>query len=279
MAIQIPNPGTGNGATGDNEFVLWSKVKDNFNNTSHAANRLVGNAAGNLPELTNNGIGTTGLGGTLAGVERQLTDYSSYNGYFRSNATATDAPEASLAVVQRTSYNNNAFFDLYHSITTGGIYTRVVRSLQSTPVVDPWMKVYTSGNTTIEDGTNYLKVASPILRLQHNSFKKEHEAEKMDIAVESPSVGVYKITGSTGLRNDGTWYFSPPKDEHNNVLCMVEVSEQDGVITVNTYKKKFDFETVSIVPDYEQPTDIPEGAIVMLRFNDLPQEQLDEPIE
>lgn len=49
MAIQIPNPGTGNGATGDNEFVLWTKVKDNFSNTTHAASRLVGTAAGKIP--------------------------------------------------------------------------------------------------------------------------------------------------------------------------------------------------------------------------------------
>lgn len=42
MTIQIPNPGTGNGATGDNEFVLWSKVKDNFSNAGHAASREVG---------------------------------------------------------------------------------------------------------------------------------------------------------------------------------------------------------------------------------------------
>lgn len=49
MAIQVPNPGTGNGATGDNEFVLWTKVKDNFSNTTHAASRLVGTATGQVP--------------------------------------------------------------------------------------------------------------------------------------------------------------------------------------------------------------------------------------
>lgn len=49
MAIQIPNPGTGNGQTGDNEFVLWTKVKDNFNNQAHAASRLVGTESGQIP--------------------------------------------------------------------------------------------------------------------------------------------------------------------------------------------------------------------------------------
>ena len=50
MAIQIPNPGTGNGATGDNEYVLWSKVKDNFSDQSNAASRLVGDTGSNIVE-------------------------------------------------------------------------------------------------------------------------------------------------------------------------------------------------------------------------------------
>ena len=49
MAIQLPNPGLGDGQTGDNEYVMWTKVKDNFSNTTHAANRLVGTAPGQLP--------------------------------------------------------------------------------------------------------------------------------------------------------------------------------------------------------------------------------------
>ncbi|MGP4715494.1 pyocin knob domain-containing protein [Psychrobacter sp. T6-6] len=49
MAIQIPNPGTGNGNTGDNEFVMWTKVKDNFNNQTHAASRLVGTEDEQIP--------------------------------------------------------------------------------------------------------------------------------------------------------------------------------------------------------------------------------------
>lgn len=49
MAIQIPNAGTGNGATGDNEFVLWTKVINNFNDQTNAASRLVGTATGQIP--------------------------------------------------------------------------------------------------------------------------------------------------------------------------------------------------------------------------------------
>lgn len=68
MTIQIPNPGTGNGNTGDNEYVLWSKVKDNFNNSTHAASREVGETNGKLAEITTNGIAGAGWGGSLSVV-------------------------------------------------------------------------------------------------------------------------------------------------------------------------------------------------------------------
>lgn len=65
MAIQIPNPGTGNGQTGDNEFVLWSKVKGNFENQTHAASRLVGNSTSQIPNLSEEGIGDFGYMGRV----------------------------------------------------------------------------------------------------------------------------------------------------------------------------------------------------------------------
>lgn len=49
MTIQIPNPGTGDGQTGDNEFALWTKVKDNFSDQTNAASRLVGTDNGQIP--------------------------------------------------------------------------------------------------------------------------------------------------------------------------------------------------------------------------------------
>lgn len=49
MTIQIPNPGTGNGATGDNEFALWSKVKGNFEDQANAASRTVGTEGQQVP--------------------------------------------------------------------------------------------------------------------------------------------------------------------------------------------------------------------------------------
>lgn len=49
MAVQIPDPGTGNGQTGDNEYVFRKKVKDNFSDQTNAASRLLGAATGKIP--------------------------------------------------------------------------------------------------------------------------------------------------------------------------------------------------------------------------------------
>lgn len=283
MAIQIPNPGTGNGATGDNEFVLWTKTKDNFSDQTNAASRIVGTASGQIPLAQDvskanarlpeylGGASTTGAGAffgdSLAGKTTGLPEgYSSDNRFwairqFNQGGTAYRGVQIAQSIVA--------------SPRTPQTYIRSSFNANE-PEFTRWVKFYTDGNTTIEGGTNYLKAASPILRLQHSNFEKEHEAKAMDIKVDNPEVGVYKVTGTTGLRKNDGWYFSPPKDEHNNVLCMVEVEEDGDVVTVKTYKKKFDFETVSIVPDYEQPTDIPEDAVVMLRFNDLLHENLDD---
>lgn len=49
MAVQIPDPGTGNGNTGDNEYVFRSKVRDNFSDQSNAASREVGTDVNQIP--------------------------------------------------------------------------------------------------------------------------------------------------------------------------------------------------------------------------------------
>lgn len=49
MAIQIPNLGSGDGLTGDNELVIRQKYNANFTDATHAASKLVGTAAGQIP--------------------------------------------------------------------------------------------------------------------------------------------------------------------------------------------------------------------------------------
>lgn len=67
MAIQVPNPGTGNGATGDNEFVLWTKTKDNFIEIDGELKRLSDSVS-----PTVNDIGDAGGLGFGVGVTNAL---------------------------------------------------------------------------------------------------------------------------------------------------------------------------------------------------------------
>lgn len=76
MAIQLPNPGLGDGQTGDNEYVMWTKVKDNFADQSNAASRLVGEENGRIPLYEHIPKVTSELGGSnkLAVSQKLLTD-------------------------------------------------------------------------------------------------------------------------------------------------------------------------------------------------------------
>lgn len=283
MAIQIPNPGTGNGASGDNEFVLWSKVKDNFSDQTNAASRLVGNAAGNVPQIVGNaGVGGFGLGATAnldiisastlpefkAEIEKKGT------GFYRINISGLgeSSPVINASSPAMLMRNSNAFTTLQASYSGNGI--RVSVGLSTSELFYTY-NLYTDRNTTKEPTTGYLKAASPILHLFNDDLVKEHEAVEQDITVEKLGTGDYLIKDSSGLSSEG-WNLSPPKDIHGNVLCMVEATEADGNINVKTYKRKFDFDIVAIVPDYDQPFDIPDGHSVDLRLNDLPIESLDD---
>ena len=53
MAIQIPNLGSGDGLTGDNELVIRQKYNTNFSDATHAASKLVGTAVGQIPLAEN----------------------------------------------------------------------------------------------------------------------------------------------------------------------------------------------------------------------------------
>ena len=74
MAVQIPDPGTGNGQTGDNEYVFRKKVKDNFSDPTNAASRLVGDKPNRVLEY-----GSLGLGAPKS-VSALPTEFGFYSG-------------------------------------------------------------------------------------------------------------------------------------------------------------------------------------------------------
>lgn len=285
MAIQLPNPGLGDGQTGDNEFVMWTKVKDNFSNTTHAASRLVGLGNSDLVQASDVSkafYATAGAGlSTNGNTDLLSAPRGVYSGGWRGNPYSpkdetwgvVTSDTVGVIEIPYPYQGNDSARRMWAYGASGDVYYFNNSSGRK------WAKLYTTENTTKDTATGFLKASSPVLHVYNDSITKIHEAEQLDITVDKKGVGHYEIHGTTGLRKNDGWFMSPPRDVHGNVLCMVDLEEKDGVVILKTYKKKFDFETVSIVHDYENPMDIPDGVCVEFRFNDLPQEQLDEPIE
>ena len=282
MAIKLPDPGNGipEQKTGNDEWTNMKIVRDNFADQSNAASRLVGTANGQLPQaqdISNLAFNTKGKSSPAGSV----ADYE--GGIFVADSSNTDrSPHSYANILTLLGFHNTRVqFALPYNANAHNLYfrTRLYSSNPTPAAYQPWGLFYTDRNTTKDTATGFLKASSPVLHVYNDSITKIHEAEQLDITVDKKGVGHYEIHGTTGLRKDDGWFMSPPRDVHGNVLCMVDLDEKDGVVILKTYKKMFDFETVSIVHDWDNPMDIPEGVCVEFRFNDLPEEQLDEPIE
>ena len=270
MAIQIPNPGTGNGASGDNEFVLWSKVKDNFSDQTNAASRLVGEAAGNVME-----VGAFGFGG------------SSFIGAFNA---AQELDSATLKKTVMVSYNNAVVVDYGRGISFQALSGRAHQiigagfstSLYHVCIDDvdvaigqravTYSKIWTESNAT-KDANGFLKSASPVIDMYDNKIELNQDAEQQGgITFEKLGIGDYLVKGSLGFAQEG-WYIETPKDANGNVLVAV-VYEQlaNNDLSIKTYAKKFDDETGDIVANLAKPRDIPTGRFISLRLHELPKE-------
>lgn len=274
MAIQIPNPGTGNGATGDNEFVLWSKVKDNFTDQTNAASRLVGTSNGNLVEMTSNGIAGTGWGAVSPPqvASSQKLHLMNNNGVFKvvtSDITSTGAPPTAgdSMVVLNMPYATgfNVQMALTRGVTTTKAFFRGNGNAEK-----PWLEFWHTGNAT-KDANGFLKAASPIVKVFADKVELNGEAEDQDVSYKKNGVGDYTITTVSGLSTDG-WYIELPKDMNGNPKVAVTLSEVDGVISLKTYKRIFSMETFTFEPDLEQPLDIPDTRWIDLRLNEIPVE-------
>lgn len=134
--------------------------------------------------------------------------------------------------------------------------------------------MYHTSNTTV-DSNGFIKAASPIVKLFSDKIELNDEAEQQDISFEKLGVGNYLIKGASGFAQEG-WYIETPKDANGNVLfSVIYTTLENGDISVKTYKKKFDFETVSIVADLDNPIDITENRWIDLRLQELPQPEIE----
>ena len=276
MAIQLPNPGLGDGQTGDNEYVMWTKVKDNFNNTTHAASRLVGTATGNVMQ-----VGAFGLGTGAEGADSINPPKNGYCGWVSTNSADTSG-------VGSFKYGINlAWFNSDHGaqILLGIGDTKEVGYRTWDGAARNWRtfrRFYHEGNTT-KDSNGFLKGASPIVQLFADKIELNDEAKEQAITFEKLGVGDYLIKGSLGFAQEG-WYIEMPKDANGNVLVAV-VYEQlaNNDISVKTYDYMLN-KKGRIVPDLETPLDVPETRWIDLRLQELPQSLsengvINEPIE
>ena len=278
MAIQLPDPGTGNGQTGDNEYVMWTKVKGNFNDQSNAASRLVGTAAGQVP-LANK----VRLAASTPDVSRQTvtdvnnlvgTDMTLVNNGTPNAPTPVSGSSAQFVESLNIESTNRAWQFAYASHTPE-IQMRMRTSAANG--FSSWVRLYHTGNTT-KDSNGFIKAASPIVKVFADKVELNDDAASQDVTFARNGVGDYTINTVSGLSTDG-WYIELPKDINGNPKVAVTLNETDGVISLKCYKRVFSMETFTFVPDLNEPMDVPDGRWIDLRLNEIANDEPIEPVE
>ena len=268
MAIQTVKTGAAvNDGTGDDARTAFTKINQNFTNTTHAASRLVGTAAGNVMEVGAFGLGVKIASRITGGLDALNLPTGFYSGNSFSNAPIPTSPDIWGYLIQQNLASGGAGsyeWQIFGNIN-GDMYLRAKIS----GVVTPWSRVWTQRNAT-PDSNGFIKAASPIVSVYADKIELNDEAKLQDITFEKLGVGDYLVKGSTGFAQEG-WYIEMPKDANGNVLVAV-VYEQlaNNDISVKTYDYMLN-KKGRIVPDLETPLDIPEARWIDIRLQELPQ--------
>ena len=268
MAIQRINLGTApSGTGGDTNRSAFTKIDGNFTDTTNAASRLVGTAAGNVME-----VGAFGLGSTSR--------------YMQPNP-AIGATASELNKTQMYGFGNvgsvgygsgwgwavgNKVHFIIGGDTSTQLYHVVVADKSAETRTVGYHLIRTSQNTSV-DANGFIKNASPIVKLFADKIELNDEAKLQDITFEKLGIGDYLVKGSLGFAQEG-WYIEMPKDANGNVLVAV-VYEQlaNNDISVKTYDYMLN-KKGRIVPDLETPLDIPSTRWIDLRLQALPQSDI-----
>ncbi|HID3221909.1 TPA: pyocin knob domain-containing protein, partial [Enterobacter cloacae] len=153
-----------------------------------------------------------------------------------------------------------------------------------------WREVYHTANTTkASDGT--LKAASPVARI----VASQEACQRTDIAedgfswcgcgtaneeaegvhVSRMDVGVYTLTGSSGLASSG-WQLLPPMDPGGmGELGIVEAEQGDnGELTIRLFKRKYMLgDDGEIIKTKGEPMDVPANSWIDVRL-DMPENSI-----
>lgn len=268
MAVQIPDPGTGNGQTGDNEYVFRKKVKDNFTDQTNAASRLLGTGAGQVP-LAEDAFraGFSRPYGAPPEAGMSVDNFPTGTRYFIDNRVYPSSISSGLGFfwgIKTEELSNGTRMQTAYSYQSSYL---LVRSKVYLGGYSQWVLI--NRNTTV-DGNGFVKAASPVVDLYNDKIEQNEDALKQSITFEKLGIGDYLIKGSLGFAQEG-WYIETPKDANGNVLVAVFYEQlANNDISVKTYAKRFDDETGDIVPNLTRPRDIPEGRFISLRLHELP---------
>lgn len=252
--------------------------------TAAAARTSLGLGTAATRDVTGNGLlmseGAHGFGGTSPGVA--LPKFFSGASVDQLKRTQMINSSGDIAIGYGTglywSAGGSRGHALIGSYSNNNLYHCTVSPLSEDPVSRVITKsiVRTAANTTV-DSNGFLKNASPIVQLYADKIELNDEAKLQNITFEKLGIGDYLIKGSSGFAQEG-WYVETPKDANGNVLfSVIYTTLENGDISVKTYKKKFDFETVSIVADLDNPVDITENRWIDIRLQELPQPEIEIP--
>lgn len=270
MAIQNIVIGTPGAGGGDPAYTAFTKINQNFSNPQHAASRMVGTGAGNVME-----VGAFGLGGAGAALNE-----TSALSFIQKIYGKTQVVRNDVGTPQLFAYGAGIFAqtgDTYFYLTAqhAGAGLHALSGVGSTS--EPYLYVIKTNRNTWTDSNGFIKAASPVLSLFSNKVEFNEEAQLQDISFEKIGIGDYLIKGSSGFAQEG-WYIETPKDANGNILfSVIYTTLENGDISVKTYKKKFDFETASIVADLDNPIDITENRWIGLRLQELPRPEIQIP--
>ena len=181
------------------------------------------------------------------------------------------------AVVTRHVYNNGAATEqtLYSSMNPI-VFTTADASTAGRLVTVSSTGEFKSKGFTV-DANGFYKSASPIVRLYADHIELNDDASHQDITFERVSVGHYLVKGSSGFATDGWWLNVPVDSNGNKIVASTHETLDDGTLSIKTYKRKFDIETASIVPDLDNPVDIPTNSIGESRWIDIRLIEIDLP--
>ncbi|EXB48688.1 MULTISPECIES: hypothetical protein [Acinetobacter] len=275
-------------AGSDGNYTPWRYAVTSLSPTSlgSAASYNVGVNSGDLMA-----VGAFGLGTNTPDYGRVPLNIAEYNngqvirctggdstGHGEGVGDAIGLPAGTFAAQYFTVGVANAHTMMYPMNVRHSLYHGTMTVNSGSMKVKRYFKILDESNTQT-DSNGFIKAASPVVNLYADRIEPNGEAEEQEIKFFRNDVGCYLLQGSTGFAEQG-WYIEMPKDAKGNILVSVEYQTlENGDISIKTYKKKFDFESASIVSDLDNPMDIPESRFISIRLNSLPEPELepDEP--